>query len=79
MAQYELSASLLLGALAAASAVSLAFSTLGHRGVKLSSVVQDSLSNDPLDLVKSEDVVDGEPIEDAAFWSRVCAKMRNLN
>ena len=51
-------------------------STINHRGVKLFGVVQDAGSSDPLDVAQPEDVVDGEPIDEANFWKRVCTRAR---
>lgn len=48
-----------------------------HEGkIKLPTFLQDADDEEPLkdpfDVTKAEDVVDGEPIEEEAFWSRVC-------
>ncbi|KIP06804.1 hypothetical protein PHLGIDRAFT_106557 [Phlebiopsis gigantea 11061_1 CR5-6] len=67
----QLLESSLLAALAVGSAVSLTISTINHRGVKLLGVVQDAGSSDPLDVAQPEDVVDGEPIDEAMFWKRM--------
>lgn len=47
-----------------------------HEGkIKLPTFLQDSVDEqplkDPFDVTKPEDVLDGEPIDEDAFWSRV--------
>ena len=74
--QYELLASLFLGALAIVSLVSLAISAFAHRGVKLSGLVQDATSGESFDMAKTEDIVDGEPVNATLFWSRVSVAPR---
>ncbi len=34
-------------------------------------VVQDDPLEDPFDVTKPEDVVDGEPVDEVKFWARV--------
>lgn len=32
--------------------------------------------HDPFDVLTREDVVEGEPIDEAAFWARVCISLK---
>ncbi|KAJ3540055.1 hypothetical protein NM688_g6278 [Phlebia brevispora] len=44
--------------------------------VKLPQVVQDDALQDPFDVTKPEDIIDGEPIDEARFWARM--RLRKL-
>ena len=43
--------------------------------VKLPQVVEDESLQDPFDVTKPEDIVDGEPVDEDKFWARVRAKV----
>jgi hypothetical protein len=43
--------------------------------VKLPDFIADSTSQDPFDVTKPEDIVDGEPVNEANFWARVSGKV----
>lgn len=43
--------------------------------IKLPTFIQDGeeqLENDPFDVAKPEDIIDGEPLNENAFWAKVC-------
>ena len=40
--------------------------------VKLPQVVQDDSLQDPFDVTKPEDIIDGTPLNEEAFWQQVC-------
>lgn len=71
MPQYQLPIAVALGACAVFSAGLLALAKPADGKVELPEIVRDATSQDPFDVTKPEDVVDGEPVEEERFWSRV--------
>ena len=71
MAQYQLHIAASLAACAAFSASVFALAKPVDNKVKLPEAVQDATAKDPFDVTKLEDVVNGEPIDEERFWSRV--------
>ena len=51
----------------------LAFSKPTEGKVQLPQFVRDEAFQDPFDVTKPEDIVDGEPVGEDAFWARVSA------
>ena len=72
MPQYQLPVAAALGACALFSAALLILSKPVNDGkVKLPEILQDSTSQDPFNVTKPEDIIEGEPVDEAKFWSRV--------
>ncbi len=76
MPLYQLPVSIVLFTAAFASFI-IHLLTHPHEGkIKLPTFLQDADEHqplkDPFDVTRPEDVVDGEPIDEDAFWSRVC-------
>lgn len=74
MDQYQLSVVVSLGVCGLISSALLTRTKLVHGSLKLPEIGQDAISQDPFEVVKQEDVTDGEPISADKFWSRVCFK-----
>ena len=72
MPQYQLPVAAALGACALFSAALLILSKPVNDGkVKLPEILQDSTSQDPFNITRPEDIIEGEPVDEARFWSRV--------
>lgn len=74
MSQFQLPVAVTLGAFALFSAALFAFSKPVEGRVVLPEIVRDATSHDPFDVTKPEDVIDGEPVDEDKFWSRVCSQ-----
>lgn len=73
MSQYQLPAAVFLAASGLFSAGLLLLSKPTTDGkVQLPDYISDSTSKDPFDVAKPEDIVDGNPVNEANFWARVC-------
>ena len=75
MPLYQLPVSIVLFTAAFVSFVIHIFSNPHEGKIKLPTFLQDTDDaplKDPFDVTKAEDVIDGEPIDEEAFWSRVC-------
>ncbi len=76
MPQYQLLVSVVLVATALCSASLLFLARPSPEGkIKLPEFIQDGALQDPFDVTKPEDVIDGEPIDEADFWARVRAML----
>lgn len=53
------------------SALLLIVVTYDESKVRLPQSVQDNSLQDPFDVTKPEDIVDGEPVDEVRFWARV--------
>ena len=71
MPQYQLPVAVSLGACALFSAGLFILAKPVDNKVKLPEIVRDATSRDPFDVTKPEDIVDGEPLDEEKFWSRV--------
>lgn len=67
----ELQVAVVLVACGVVSALLLNVVTYDESKVRLSHSVQDESLQDPFDVTKPEDIVDGEPVDEARFWARV--------
>ena len=72
MPQHQLPVAISLSACALFSAAVFALAKPDDGKVKLPEIARDATSKDPFDVTTPEDIVDGEPIDEARFWSRVC-------
>ena len=71
MSQYRLPVAVVLTASGLFSAGLLLATKPSEGKVKLPDFIADGTSQDPFDVTKPEDVVDGEPVNGANFWARV--------
>ncbi|GJE85243.1 multidrug resistance-associated ABC transporter [Phanerochaete sordida] len=71
MAQFQLPVVIALGASALFSAAAFALSKPDEGKVQLPEIVRDATREDPFDVTQPEDLVDGEPLEEERFWSRM--------
>ncbi|GJE85249.1 multidrug resistance-associated ABC transporter [Phanerochaete sordida] len=76
MAQFQLPVAIALGAAALCSAVTFALSKPDEGKVQLPEIVRDATKEDPFDVTRPEDIIDGEPVEEEKFWSRM--RLRKL-
>jgi hypothetical protein len=75
MSQYQLPVAVALGACALFSAGLFALAKPVDDGkVRLPEITRDSTLPDPFDVTKPEDVIDGEPVDEVQFWSRVSSE-----
>ena len=72
MTSLELSAAAVLAATGLFSAGLVALSPPAENTVKLADIVRDATTQDPFDVTRAEDIIDGEPVDAAKFWSQVC-------
>lgn len=73
MPRFQLEVAVSLAACAVLSALLLAVLKPGDGKVHLPQVIQDGALQDPFDVTKAEDIVDGEPVDETKFWARVSA------
>ena len=71
MSQYQLPVAVALAASGLFSAGLLLVTKPAEGKVKLPDYIADGTSQDPFDVTKPEDIVDGEPVNEANFWARV--------
>ncbi|KAI0806225.1 multidrug resistance-associated ABC transporter [Irpex lacteus] len=72
MSQYQLPAAVFLAASGLFSAgLSLLSKPTTDGKVQLPDYISDSTSKDPFDVAKPEDIVDGNPVNEANFWARM--------
>ncbi|KAJ3535459.1 hypothetical protein NM688_g6974 [Phlebia brevispora] len=76
MPLFQLQVAIALVACEVLSALLLLVSNPEEGKVKLPQVVQDDSLQDPFDVTKPEDIVDGEPVDEARFWGRM--RLRKL-
>lgn len=72
MPQFQLPVAVALAVFALLSAALFALSKPAEGKVQLPEIVRDATSHDPFDVIKAEDIIDGEPVDEKKFWSRVC-------
>lgn len=75
MPQYQLPVAVSLGACASFSAAFFALAKPVDSKVQLLEIVRDATSRDPFDVTKAEDIINGEPIDEENFWSKVRAEL----
>ena len=70
MPHFQLEVVVALLACSLLSAVSIVFSSPDEGKIKLPHFAEDSALQDPFDVTKPEDIVDGEPVDEANFWAK---------
>ena len=72
MPQFQFEVAVVLAATSLLSAIWLALSKPEEGKVKLPQFADGVAPlHDPFDVTKVEDIVDGEPIDEAGFWAKV--------
>ena len=71
MSQFQFPVAVVLAASGLFSAGLLLVTRPAEGKVKLPEYIADGTSKDPFDVTKPEDIIEGEPVNEAKFWARV--------
>lgn len=72
MPRFQLPIAIALATIAVASLITLYFTRSKDGKIQLPAMANEQSERDIFDVLRPEDLIDGYPIDEERFWTRVC-------